>query len=183
MKPQPAPADTLRKVIKIARFNGMIVVCIVACACALVTLALGDISGAFFCLLAAAAGWSEWHGAKLLQRGRERGIKWLVRSQLYLLAIILLYVLTRMLSYDSDYGNLRSNIEEMSQLSGMNIDEMLQNIGLTMEDTLRLVRTAFYTMYGTFALVAVFYQGGLALYYHRRAAAIRTALGESGSKL
>jgi hypothetical protein len=179
MKSQPSPADTLRRAIKIARFNGLCVVLVVACLCALVALAMGDIVSTVVCLLVAASGWIEWRGAKLLQRGDERGIKWLVRSQLYLLTIILLYILTRMLSYDSDFGNLRSNIEELDQMGGIDVDAMLQNLGLTMQDALRLVRIAFYTIYGIFALVTVLYQGGLALYYHRRADAIRTALAET----
>jgi hypothetical protein len=171
MKPEPSPADTLRRVIKVARFNGMIAVLPVASLCALVALVMGDLIGAIVGLLVAAAGWIEWHGAKLLQRGQARGIDWLVRSQLYLLSIILLYVMRQMLSYDPEY--VRSLITpEMNQ--------MFQSAGLNVQQVMPMVRTFFYTMYGSFALIALFYQGGLALYYKRRATKIRTALGKGG---
>ena len=169
MKPPPLPADTLRRVITVGRSNGMIVVFPFALLCALIALVMGDLVSAFFGLLVAAAGWSEWHGAKLLQRGEAHGINWLVRSQLYLLTLIMLYALERMASYDAD--NVRSMITpEMNQL--------FQEGGLNVQDILPLVRTAFFAMYGSLALVTLLYQGGLALFYWRRREIVRTALGE-----
>jgi hypothetical protein len=173
MKPPSLPADTLRRVIKVARVNGMIFVFPVALLCSLIALLMGDLVGAFFGLLVAAAGWSEWHGAKLLQRGEARGINWLVRSQLYLMTLILLYILRQVTSYDPEY--IRSLITpEMNQV--------FQQAGLNVEDILPLVRKAFFAIYGTLAVVTLIYQGGLALYYQRRAAAVRDALDEKQLK-
>jgi len=170
MKPPPLPADTLRRVIKVGRTNGMIVVFPFALLCALISLALGDLVSAFFGVLVAAAGWSEWHGAKLLQRREARGINWLVRSQLYLLTLILLYALERMASFDSD--SVRSEITPDMQL-------IFQQAGLSIQDILPLVRRFFFAMYGSVALVALLYQGGLALFYWRRTEIVRTALDEA----
>ena len=182
MKPEPSPADTLRRVIKVARFNGMIAVLPVASFCALIALVMGDLIGAIVGLLVAAAGWIEWHGAKLLQRGQARGIDWLVRSQLYLLSIILLYVIGQMASYDPDPENVRSHIQQLDPLislfTGRSIQDWLEGLGLTVQDVPRLVPIIFYSMWSTIALVALFYQGGLALYYKRRAATIRVTLGK-----
>ena len=175
MKPQPSPADTLRRVIKVARLDGLSIF-VVSGGFALITMVFGDVVGTSVGLLVAAAGWSEWHGAKLLQRGRARGINWLVRSQCCLLGIILLYVMRQLISYDTDLETVRSHIQEVSQLTGMNIQALLESTGLTIEDTQRLVQRTFYAIYGTVGLVTFFYQGGLALYYRRRIAAVHAAL-------
>jgi hypothetical protein len=170
MKPQPSPADTLKRVIKIARVNGMVVVFPVSFLCALIALAIGDLSSAIAGLLVAAAGWSEWHGAKLLQRGRARGIGWLVRSQLYLLGIIEIYAVARIASYDPEY--VRSMVTpEMRQI--------FDSAGLNIEQVMPMVRTAFYALYGSLIVLTLFYQGGLALYYWRRTETVRAALGET----
>jgi hypothetical protein len=166
MKPPPLPADTLRRVIKIARLDGMSVI-VVSGLCALVAAAMGDLVSAFFGLIVAAAGCGEWHGAKLLRRGEARGLDWLVRSQLYLLSVILIYAMTRMASYDPEY--VRSLITP-------EIKQIFQEAGMSVEDIMPLVRRAFYAGYGTLAVVTLIYQGGLALYYRRRAAVVQTAL-------
>lgn len=170
MKPEPQPADVLRRVIKVARVNGMIVVFPVALICALIALVMGDLVSAFFGLLVAAAGWSEWHGAKLLKRGQADGINWLVRSQLFLMILILLYALERMASWNSDYVQ-SLNTPEMNQL--------LQQGGMDMQAILPLVRLGFFVVYGSLAVLTVLYQGGLALFYRRRAATVRAALSQS----
>jgi hypothetical protein len=168
------PADTLRKVIKIARFNGMVVVFPTACLCALVEAAMGDWFGTIIGFLVAAAGWSEWHGAKLLQRGEARGVGWLVRSQLYLLGLIWVYALMQMYRFNPDY--MHSIMLEINRIAGINFQDLLETVGYDAKDVIQLGRTFCYALYGSFALVAVFYQGGLALFYQRRAAAVRIAL-------
>ncbi len=169
MKPQPSPADTLRRVIKIARLDGLSIF-VVSGGFALITMMMGDLVGTIVGLLVAAAGWSEWHGAKLLQRGRARGIHWLVRSQLYLLCIILLYVMRQMTNYDPEY---------VRTLVTPYMKQMFDSIGLDIQQVLPMVRTAFYVLYGTVALVTLFYQGGLALYYRRRTEAVHAALDKT----
>jgi hypothetical protein len=164
MKPKPSPAETLRKVIKIAQVNGMVVVFPTSCLCALAAVCLGDWRSTLIGLLVAAAGWSEWHGAKLLKRGEARGLGWLVRSQLYLLGLILFYALTQMARYNPAY--VRSLISpEMAQ--------MYEGSGMDIQD---VVRIAYYALYGSLAVATLFYQGGLALLYRRRTAAVQTAL-------
>jgi hypothetical protein len=164
MKTEPSPADTLRKVIKIAQVNGMVVVCPVAGLCALVEVALGDWFGAVVGFLVAASGWSEWHGAKLLKRGEAHGMAWLVRSQLYLLGLILLYALTQMARY---------NPALVRSLITPDMAQMYENSGVDIQD---VVRIAYYALYGTLAVTTLFYQGSLALFYRRHTAAVRTAL-------
>jgi hypothetical protein len=168
MKPEPSPADTLRKVIKVARINGMVVVFPVACLCTLGAAVLGDWKSTIFGLLIAASGWSEWHGAKLLKRGEARGIDWLVRSQLYLLGLILLYSLWQMARY---------NPAVVRSLITPSVARMYEDAGVDIQD---VVRIAYYALYGTLALSTLFYQGGLALFYRRRAAAVRAAPGNTG---
>jgi len=174
MKLEPSPADTLRKVIKVARVNGMVVVFPVAGLGALIEVALGDWFGAVVGFLVAASGWSEWHGAKLLKRGEARGMAWLVRSQLYLLGLIWLYALTQMSRYNPDY--VRASMQELNRTAGIDVQGMFETLGYDAKDVVRLGRTFCYVLYGSFALASVFYQGGLALFYRRRTAAVNAAL-------
>ncbi|HSY54285.1 MAG TPA: hypothetical protein VK785_07550 [Opitutaceae bacterium] len=164
MKPEPSPADTLRKVIRIAKVNGMIVVFPTSCLCGLVAALFGDWRSALIGFLVAAAGWSEWHGAKLLKRGEARGIGWLVRSQLYLLGLILLYALWQMASY---------NPALVRSLITPDMAQTYESAGVDIQD---VVRIAYYALYGTLAVLTLFYQGGLALFYRRRTAVVQAAL-------
>ncbi|HZP59105.1 MAG TPA: hypothetical protein VFB27_02190 [Opitutaceae bacterium] len=166
-KPPPLPADTLRRVIKVGRVNGMIFVFPFALLCSAIALLLGDLVSMGFGLLIAAAGWSEWHGARLLQRREARGINWLVRSQLYLLTLIMVYAVERLASYDPEY--IRSQITP-------DMEQIFQQVGLSANDVLLLVRRTFVAMYGSLAVLTLIYQGGLALFYWRRVDAVHAAL-------
>jgi hypothetical protein len=100
-----------------------------------------------------------------------------VRSQLYLLGLIWLYALTQMAGYNPD--SVRASLQELNRVGGINVKEMLENLGYDTQEVIQLGRTFCYVLYGSFALVAVFYQGGLALFYRRHTAAVRTALAET----
>lgn len=171
VKPPPLPAEMLNRIVRLAKLDGLSVL-VVAAAGALISVGLGNLGGFLTGLLIAAAGASERHGGSLLQKREERGLKWLVRSQLYLLCVILLYALTRLGSYDPEY--VRSIITPEMQ-------QAFQQAGLSVADILPLVRMAFYALYGGLAIATVLYQGGLALYYWRRAETVRTALGGSSA--
>jgi hypothetical protein len=165
MKPPLLPSEVLRRLLRVARFDGVSVLG-VAGAFALISAASRDVSGAVIGLLVAAAGAIELHGVTMLRVGRPGGMRWLVASQLYLMATMLGYVALRIASPDiaSIKPIVTSELAEQIQAAGMSVDQFLLEF-------LRLV-------YFVVAAATVLYQGGMTLYYLRRRAAVEIALQE-----
>lgn len=167
--PTPSPqAKALQRVLSISRLNGWSVA-IIAGVGTLVTLVLGDLSGTFVGLMAVGSGVMEIRGYKQLKRRDPEGMKWLVRAQLFLLGVMLVYCVTRLGSFDADtaMANLTPDMEAV-----------LQEAGLARGDILPLVRTAYLATYTAVALTCLIYQGGLALYYRSRIRLVTEALAE-----
>ena len=165
--PEPTPAQkALKRVRAVSRFNGWSVV-IVAGLGILLTLVIGDLLGTCIGLLVGFAGGMEVRGGRKLGRRDPAGMKLLVRSQLLLLSVILIYCVTRLGSFDADtaLGNLTPDMEAP-----------LKELGLERGEILSMVRSTFYITYVTVAVVTVFYQGGMALFYRRRTALVSEAL-------
>ncbi|MEO6993363.1 MAG: hypothetical protein ABI273_07020 [Lacunisphaera sp.] len=164
---EPTEAEkAMKRVLRISRFNGWSVI-IIAALGALITLAMGDISGMAVGVLIAVAGWMEVRGHKLLKKRNPDGMKALVRSQMFLLAIILVYCATRLGSFDS--GAVLGNVTP-------DMESMLKEAGINKADVVPMVRTAFFAGYGIFALLTLFYQGGMALYYRAKTPLVLEAL-------
>jgi len=166
-KPPLLPAETLRRVVRTAKFDGTGIL-VISGAFALASASVHDVTGAEVGLLVAAAGAMELHGAGLIRNGERRGTDWLVASQLFLLAIILGYVGWRL---------QRMDIAPMRALLTGEQRGAILNAGLTVDDFLRLVYRA---TYGIFGAASLLYQGGLSLYYYRRRTAVAAALNDSG---
>jgi hypothetical protein len=161
--PPLLPEETLYRVLRLARFNGLSVL-VIAGFFSLVSAASHDVPGAIVGVLVAGAGALELHGVSLLRNGYARGTTWLVWSQLYLLAVVLIYVGMRLSHVD---------IEPLRQAITEEMRESISVAGLSEEQFLRMIYT---TSSVVFAVVTFFYQGGMALYYQRRRAAITAAL-------
>jgi len=165
--PEPTPAQkALKRVLTVSRFNGWSVI-IVAGLGILLTLVIGDLLGTCIGLLVGFAGGMEVRGSRKLGRRDPAGMTLLVRSQLLLLSVILIYCVTRLGSFDADtaLGNLTPDMEAP-----------LKELGLERGEILSMVRSTFYITYVTVAVVTVFYQGGMALFYRRRTALVSEAL-------
>jgi hypothetical protein len=166
MKSPRPPEDVLRRVIRFSRLNGWSVA-LFAGVCTLVSLALGDPIGISVCLLVALGGALEVHGQRMLTRRDPAGMRWLVRSQIVVLGVICTYAASRLVSFDR---------EMVRDLVSPDIRATLNELDLTTEDILPLVRRFFYLLYGGLMAVALIYQGGLALYYRKRTPAVEAAL-------
>lgn len=166
VKPIRPPEEVLRRVLKTSRLNGWSVA-IFAGLCTLVSLALMDPIGIAVCLLVLVGGLLEVRGQRMLSRRDADGMRWLVRSQLVVLGVIWTYAVTRLMSFDE--GLVREMVTPDMRAS-------LNELGVTMEDILPLVRRFFYLLYGSVMAATLIYQGGLALYYRRRTAAVALAL-------
>lgn len=166
MKPPPLPEDVLGRVLRAARANGLSVL-IIAALGAIGSLAIGDLEGTAVGLVVAFGGWLELSGRQRLLRGDADGVARLVRAQYVVMGAILVYCVTRLLSFDPDTA-LSSVTPEMRQ--------ELVNEGVDVAAILRLVRILFYTMYSVVAVVTLAYQGGMARYYGKRREIVAQAL-------
>lgn len=162
-KPPLLPAEALRRVIRTARLDGGGILA-VAGFFALASASIHDVNGAAVGLLVAAGGTMEFHGAGLLTVGVRTGARWLVSSQVFLLAVILAYVAWRL--HGMDISPMRPLLTEEQR-------SVIAGAGFGVDEFLRLI---YRTTYGVFGVASLAYQGGLALYYWRRRAAIKAAL-------
>jgi len=165
MRPPLLPAFALRRVMHVARLDGLSVLTI-AGLFALISAVLHDQPGTAIGLAVAGAGAVELHGVALLRQGVERGMLWLLGSQLLLLVVILGYVVLRLSHVDTTM--MRPLLSDAQQ-------QAIVQSGLTVEAFLRLLYRGTYLLVG---LLTVLYQGGLTIYYQRRRTAVSAALRE-----
>jgi hypothetical protein len=168
MKPPLLPSEALKRVVRLARFDGMSLL-VVSGAFALISAASRDVGGAAIGLLIAGAGAVELHGVGLLTAGHN-GMRWLISSQLCLMAMILIYAGIRIARPDVSWimpyvkGEAAEPIIQAAQQSGMTVEQLLIE-GMS-------------TLYVMVAAITVIYQGGMAVYYVRRRVAVEIALQE-----
>jgi hypothetical protein len=164
---EPTPQEkVLKRVLIVSLLDGWSVIAFAAFGI-LLTLLFGDLSGMAVGVMIAFAGVIEIRGRNKLKRRNPDGMKLLVRSQLFLLAVILAYCASRLGSFDGDsaMGNLTPDMEAM-----------LKEGGLDKADILPMVRTMFFVLYGGLAVGTCLFQGGMALYYRRRIIPVTAAL-------
>lgn len=165
MKPPPLPSEVLRRVLAVARFDGISVLA-VAGACALISAAAHDTTGAVVGVIVAGAGAIELHGTALLRHGDERGMRWLVASQLFLMAAIMGYVAFRFANPD---------LATFQKVITPEISDQIQQAGMTVD---QFIRGMLHMIYFAVAAATFLYQGGMSVYYLRRRAAVAQALRE-----
>ncbi len=174
----PAPADVLRRVLRLSRMNGWSVA-VFAGLCSLASLAFLDLVGFAVGLLVTLGGALEVVGHRRLKRRDPGGMALLVRSQFVVLGVIWAYALPRLLSFDTGYlqDQVIPNAREiLSSWFGIQLDAFLSQLELTPAQLVPLVHLFFVVLYGSVMLTTLIYQGGLALFYRHRRAAVETAL-------
>ena len=164
-QPPLLPAETLVRVLRLAKFDGLSVL-LIAGVFALLAATAGDFSGALVGLLAAGAGAVELHGVSLLGEREPRGMSWLVGSQLFLLFSILVYCAVRMAHLE---------LPPVPDMFRGVIDASAQQLGMSREEYMTFVQRLGLQ---AVAVVSFFYQGGMAFYYHRRREPVTRALAE-----
>jgi hypothetical protein len=170
MKPPLLPTEVLLRMLRVARFDGLGLL-IVAGGFALISASYKDVCGAVVGLLIAAAGAIELHGVSMLRSHRPAGMRWLVSSQLYLLTTILGYV---------GYRLARPDVAFILQfISASPAADVFEQAAVQQGVTLKqLILDSFQQFYICVAVLTVFYQGGMTLYYLRRRKAVEIALTE-----
>jgi hypothetical protein len=165
MQPPLLPQETLRRVLRIAHFDGMSVL-VIAGVFGLLSAWAGDYLGAVIGLLVAGAGAIELHGETLLRGWSPRGMNWLIGSQLFLMVAMLGYCALRLTHVV--LPPIPPQLETM-------IETTAEQLGLTKDEYMLFVyRLGFQVIAG----LTVLYQGGMAFYYLRRRAVVAQALAE-----
>ena len=108
-----------------------------------------------------AAGFMEMHGQKALQEDPGRARTWMVGSQVWLMACVLIYCGWRLLSLDPD--NPFVVFGDAGQ-----VFQLVEALGIPMKYLASLFIQAFYITYSLIAGLTILFQGGLALYYRSR---------------
>jgi hypothetical protein len=159
--------------VRAARFDGTSVL-VLSGLFALIAAAAHDTTGAGAGVAIAAAGAMELHGAGLLRSFDERGMRWLLASQMFLMALILAYALYRL--------NHASVADTKAAFKGLYTAEQIDQLrsaadaaNLTPDDAIRLFNSV---LWGAVGAGTVVYQGGMSLYYRSRRAAVAAALRE-----
>jgi hypothetical protein len=178
-KPPPLPSEILRRVLRVARFDGISVLGF-AGACALVSASMRDVSGAVVGLIVAGAGAIELHGAGLLRQGTFKGMRWLVSSQAYLMSAIMGYVALKL--QNPDLALMHKFMAHYKEVAGSDVmdqlNAQLQEQGMTLDQAL----VGFLTLvYLALAAATLLYQGGMIIYYMRRRDAVAAALEEENA--
>lgn len=165
-KPPLTPEERLVRVLRISKLNGLSIA-VVAGVCALGSLLFGDWMGAAVGAIVTVGGLMELSGRRQLLHGDADGMLRLVRSQMLVLGVIVVYAVSRLASFDLDsaLGNLTPDMRNDLTQSGVDLAAITP-----------MVRLMFYAMYGSVAVVTLIYQGGMALYYRRRTDVVKQAL-------
>jgi hypothetical protein len=141
---------------------------------ALIAAAAHDTTGACTGVAIAAAGAMELHGAGLLRNFDEKGMRWLIASQLFLLVCVLAYADYRLNHFSvAETKALIKSVEPPELLAEAR--NSLSNQGLSADEALREFNGLAWAAISVGTLI---YQGGMAVYYRRRRAAVASALRE-----
>jgi len=177
--PAPTPQEkALKRVLTISRLDGWSLV-VIAGLSLLITGLLVEPLGMAVSLLILAAGVMELRGRRALKRRDPDGMRLLTRSQMFVLAVILVYCARSIGSFDAGYLKDEALPEARQLLMswlGISLDEFLKEGGLTANDLLLLAQKAVWLLYGTVAIVSLIYQGGLALFYRSKTQLVTKAL-------
>ncbi|HLP10132.1 MAG TPA: hypothetical protein VK178_18360 [Opitutaceae bacterium] len=164
--PARSPAQRLQRLLAVARFDAISLV-VVAAPAALIALTLREWFAASVGAAVSFCGWLEWTGARRLARSQPSGALRLVAAQLLCLAAILLYA--RHLA-----GQVRADhiLQLLPSFTREQLFLIFPDAGSADAFLLFVQRL----MVAAIALVAVIYQGGMALYYLRSRRFIRALL-------
>lgn len=164
-QPPLLPEETLVRVLRIARFDG-IGALLLGGMFALSAAMAGEVPFAIVGLLGAGAGAIELHGTELLKQGYARGMNWLIASQPFLLLVITTYCAMRLwfIPLPPIPESLQGIFAASAAQWNMTVAEYQQALN-------RITVLAI-------LIVALGFQGWMTLYYARRRKAVAAAFAE-----
>jgi hypothetical protein len=178
--PPLPPDEILRRVLRLASLDGRALLYL-AGFFAVLSAAGRDAAATIAGCLAAGAGALELHGVNLLRQGTVRGMSWLIRSQLLLLATVLLFAAYRLSTFDVEAIRAQLPHVQAAMKTWWPDDAVFQQgVKDLFSDEARLLascRSLHELTYILVGAVTLLYQGGMARYYARRSASVTQALG------
>jgi hypothetical protein len=172
-EPPPLPGKTMAQVTAFARGNSLSVVLVAGLSLAYAA-AQGQWALAGWAALALLAGLLEWFGQRRLRARDFGGLTAMVASQVALLAVIWVYAWFRWRHFDADayWDQFPKFAQEMltRRMVAQGLDPVYDRPLLMMLTNIMVC--------AMLALVALFYQGGVAGWYLTKARALRS--GEPG---
>ncbi len=166
MKTPPLlPEETLLRVLRVARLDGMSML-LIAGVFALLSALGGDVIGAMIGLLVAGAGAVELHGATMITHGETHGMRWLTGSQMLCLVSVICYCGVQW---------LRARVPVFPPEVEALLQQDADQLGMTKHDFILFAFNRL--LYVILAAGTLVYQGGMAIYYLRRRGAVARALG------
>lgn len=164
--PLPGNTATTARVLRIADLEGKSVV-VIATISALTSLwGKPDWFALFVSLLAVGCGVTELRGARLVRAGDERGMGWLVRAELGLMATVILYSAVRFAT--TTPASVHASAAESLAL--------FSQFGVDAKEYERTTLLSLRLTYATVAVVTVLFQGGLARYFRNQRATVAAEL-------
>lgn len=163
-EPPRLPGASIARVTGVSRANSASIAAVAGLS-AVVALFQGHWSSAGWASAAVAAAALEWHGQRRLGSGEKRGLAAMIAAQFALLALIWAYAWLRWRHFDADAfwnelpGIARRLLEQRMLASGLD----------PVWDRPLLMRAMNLMVCAGLALTALLYQGGLAVYYARKA--------------
>lgn len=153
-----ATEKSRQRVLRVSGINGWSIL-IVAGLFALISLLMGDGLGAFFGVAVLVSPGMELKARSLLKRGEKGARQWYLRSQIWLLSVIILYCLSQLFLFYSSGGiaMLPADVKE-SLLQALQFDEPALQV---------LMEKIYLAVYLTIIVVTLCYQGGLFFFYRR----------------
>ena len=140
--------------------------------CTLVSLLLGEWSGAAVGAIVMSCGITTLRNRKRLSRGDAGGMIWLLRAQLTVLLVVFLLVTKNLLAFDAPalMGNVTPEMRSLLDQAGVSLADL--------EPLLKPVYFGFYLLVMSGTLL---FQGGLALFYKTRRARVTAELAARDS--
>lgn len=169
-KPPPLPIDVFQRVLRVASFDGRLLVAI-AGTFALLSAMNHVLPQTVVGVIASGWGIAEIHGANKLGNGDPRGLDWMIWSQLGLMLTIFFYAGWMMTHFDAMemLGSLPPRSRDQFEL-------IFQNAGISEMEKPAYLRSLMTFVYSIVALVTFLVQGLMARFYHRSRPAIETVV-------
>lgn len=159
----PPLVDPSAKVAALSRANSLAVAGFAALSL-VVPLVRGDWITAGWASLALFAGVLEWAGQQRLRARRSGGVRAMIAAQILLIAVVWCYAWLRWRNFDAD-----ALWNEFPRFVQGLLEQRMITAGLDpVWDRPLLMQVTNITLCASLALVALVYQGGLAIYYARR---------------
>jgi hypothetical protein len=162
-EPPLLPEETLMRVQRVARFDGMAAL-ILGAMFAISAASAREVPFTVIGLLAAGGGAMELHGLALIDRGNARGVDWLVWSQPLLLTVIFGYCALRL--WLMDLPPIPEGFQDVFKASA-------EQWGVSVEEYQRILNRI---TVGAVAVIGAGFQGSMLVYYLRRRRAVIAAL-------